>query len=217
MKFATTQLGAALALTLVTTGAHAAAVVGLTLADTINASTGALGADGKSGAFRFAPINSLTYLGTSLFSGNVNGGVIDITQANAAGAFASGFLFAGAPFIPYTFGPIDMDITGGVLTVNSLPWGGNYAGRVNFNLPPDAGTLTVHNLIQTAANAYAYRIGWEHYITSTDDPSGAYVGFCARWIIEGTMTTVPEPETWAMFAAGLGLVGIAARRRRKPA
>ncbi|MHA4866541.1 PEPxxWA-CTERM sorting domain-containing protein [Duganella sp. PWIR1] len=34
--------------------------------------------------------------------------------------------------------------------------------------------------------------------------------------IRYTVAAVPEPETWAMLAAGLGLVGAAARRRRQP-
>jgi hypothetical protein len=30
-----------------------------------------------------------------------------------------------------------------------------------------------------------------------------------------SIAPVPEPETWAMMAAGLGLVGFAARRRSR--
>lgn len=221
MKFTMTKIAGALALTMAASGAHALSVVSMTLGDTINAAgtlttaDDTLGTDGKSGAFRFNTINAGTYFGASLFSGDVNGGVIDVTAANAAGSFSTGFLFTGAPFVPYTAGPIVADITGGVLTVSSLPWGGNFAGSVNFFLPPDAGTLTVHNLIQTGANTYAYRLGWTHYITEADDPTGSYVGFEANWMLEGTMTTVPEPETYAMLAAGLGLVGAAVRRRRR--
>jgi hypothetical protein len=36
------------------------------------------------------------------------------------------------------------------------------------------------------------------------DPSGITLGWVA---------TVPEPQTWAMLAAGLGILGWAARRR----
>ncbi|WP_229257440.1 PEPxxWA-CTERM sorting domain-containing protein [Duganella callida] len=35
--------------------------------------------------------------------------------------------------------------------------------------------------------------------------------------IRYTVAAVPEPETWAMLAAGLGLVGVAGRRRRRNA
>jgi hypothetical protein len=223
MKFAMTKIAAALALTLTATGAHAAAVTGMTLADAIDgAGTSSyaddtLGTDGRSGAFRFGIISLSNYFGVSPFTGDVNGGAIDVTQAKPVGSFTTGFYFTSFPFEPYTSGAIDMDITGGVLTVNSLPWGA-YRNANGLSQLPDAGTLVVHNLIQTGADTYAYRMGWSHIITTTEDPSGGYVGFNARWMLEGTMTTaVPEPETYAMMVAGLGLVGAAARRRRKPA
>lgn len=205
-------------------GANAAAVTSMTLADTINATSGAgvLGTDGKSGAFRFNTINANTYAGASLFSGDVGGGVINLAGA-AAGTFTSGFIFASSPFVPDTVGPIVADITAGVLTISSLPWGGLYgplspASGFQFNLPPDANTLVVKNLIQTATDTYAYRISWSHLITDEEDPSGAYAGFNARWFVEGTMSTavaaVPEPETYAMMLAGLGMVGFAGMRRK---
>jgi len=42
-------------------------------------------------------------------------------------------------------------------------------------------------------------------------PAGVPVVFGIRQIA----TTVPEPETYAMLLAGLGLLGLAARRRRQ--
>jgi hypothetical protein len=35
--------------------------------------------------------------------------------------------------------------------------------------------------------------------------------------VSGFMTPVPEPETYAMLLAGLGVVGFTARRRQRPA
>jgi hypothetical protein len=216
----------ALALSVAATGAHAVAVIGMTLADTINAATASVGTDTRSGAFKFTPIlsgvnNSVYAAGTSFFTGNVNGGVINLAGASAnslnpANAFTTGFTFAGSNFGPDTIGPIVADITGGVLTVSSLPWGGYFSGAsFQFNLPPDAGTLVVDNLISIGGGSYDYRMHWSHVITAADDPSGTYVGFNANWVIEGTMTTaVPEASTYGMMMAGLGLVGVAARRRR---
>lgn len=49
---------------------------------------------------------------------------------------------------------------------------------------------------------------------------GVYIGFTAGSGLAddghfiGSLTPVPEPETWAMLLAGLGLVGYAVRRRR---
>ncbi|MDP3217953.1 MAG: FxDxF family PEP-CTERM protein [Deltaproteobacteria bacterium] len=47
--------------------------------------------------------------------------------------------------------------------------------------------------------------------------NGQYTGVSVAWLQAGvtsvTVTAVPEPETYAMLLAGLGLVGFAARRR----
>lgn len=205
MKFQFTKIAAGLALAVIATGAQAVAVNSMTLGDTINA-------DGKSGAFRFSPISTTTYLGASLF-GPSNGGVIDVSAAGAPLDWTTGFIYAGSPFQPYNTGAISADITDGVLTVSSLPFAGYYVGAdFVFNMTPTS--VTVYDLVETSANNYNYRLGFNHMITETDDPSYTYVGMTAYWILEGTMTTVPEASTYGMMLAGLGLVGAAVRRRR---
>jgi hypothetical protein len=219
MKFTMTKIAAGLALAVVASGAQAVAVTSMTLGDTLTLA-GALGTDGYEGAFKFNALAAQNTVGASLFKGDVNGGVIDMAGSGpypAANAFSTGFIFAGAPFRPDTTGAIDIDITGGVMTVNSLPWGGYYEGAsFQFNMPPDA--APTYTLVQTGADTYAYRMKFSHYITSQDDPSFQYVGFTAFWILEGTMSTatapVPEASTYGMMLAGLGLVGAAMRRRR---
>jgi hypothetical protein len=187
-----------------------------------------LGTDGASGAFRFATINLDTYQGANFWYGDLNGGVINM----AGGAplnFSTGFIFAGAPFEPFNSGAItgstsaaaDSAAVGTVLSASDLSiniagWAGYYtSANFTFNLTPDAGTLVVDNFIKTSAYTYAYRLHFQHDITSADDPSGAYTAFTARWVLEGTMVTfLPEASTYGMMLAGLGLVGVAARRRR---
>jgi hypothetical protein len=65
--------------------------------------------------------------------------------------------------------------------------------------------------------------GWTHYsMNFTPDRSGGYLlSFAAlghdnigMLLDNVSVTTVPEPETYAMFLAGLGLVGFMARRRK---
>lgn len=220
MKFTMTKIAAVLALSAMAAGAQADAVTGMTLADVISSNNTVttaddfLGSDGRSGAFRFSPISAGTYTGASLF-GPANGGAINVDAATAPTEWTNGFVFAGSPFQPFTTGAIDADITGGVLTINSLPFAGYYVGAdFVFNMTPDS--YTVYNLIQTGATDYAYRIGFSHYITEQDDPSLTYVGFTAHWMLEGMMSTAPIPEasTYGMMLAGLGLVGMAVRRRR---
>lgn len=214
MKFTMKKVAATLALTIAANGAYAAAVTGMTLSDSLTLA-GALGTDGYQGAFKFGAIPSQAGAGASLFTGDVNSGIINVHAANAPSSFTTGFLFGGSPFRPNTTGPINIDITGTTMTVNSLPWAGYSEGSLfQFNMTPDAASTNVV-LIQTGAADYAYRMRFSHNITSADDPSGAYVGFTAFWILEGTMTTaVPEASTYGMMLAGLGLVSAATRRRR---
>ncbi len=49
-----------------------------------------------------------------------------------------------------------------------------------------------------------------------DIPAGTVQGFEESGLMAGTLmlAPVPEPETYALLLAGLGIVGAAARRRR---
>ena len=215
MKFTLTKLAAALALTVAATGAHAVPVTSMTLGDTLTLA-GTLGTDGYQGTFKFNSLSSQAAAGANQFTA-VNGGNISTTAASPNNSFTTGFMFAGNPFRPNTTGPVVADITGGVLTYGSLPWGGFYEGaNFQFNMTPDA--APVSTVVSLGGDNYAYRSKFSHYITTADDPSGQYVGFTAFWILEGTMSTaaapVPEASTYGMMLAGLGLVGAAIRRRR---
>jgi hypothetical protein len=49
--------------------------------------------------------------------------------------------------------------------------------------------------------------GWNDYSGAT---------FASGYVVEyGTLAAIPEPQTYALLLAGLGLLGFAARRRRK--
>jgi hypothetical protein len=218
MKKTALSLAIAAVAVLGTSAVHAAAVTSMTLADTIatnntvSTADDVLGTDGRSGAFRITTnMDTGAYTGATFFTSN--GGTIDMTAATAPLDWTNGFLFGGVPFKPYTTGPIVADITGGVLTVSSLPLAGNY-DTSNFNMTPDS-VPTVLNLIQTGSDTYAYRIAFSHLFTIVDDPSETYVGYTTYWILEGTMSTaVPIPAAaWLMGSGLLGLAGVARRRR----
>jgi hypothetical protein len=175
------------------------------------------------------------------FYGDQNGGIINMNgsspcSVDAATCFTSGFTFAGSPFQPYVnsaIGGIDgtinfgMDgVAGGTddtLNFSNFGWAGLFGTSDDFqNLgPTDPADIIVDNFnfvgMVGADYQYAYRIRWNHVIILAEDPTGgAYEGQNTNWIIEGHMlAAVPEPETYAMMAAGLALVGFAVRRRNR--
>jgi hypothetical protein len=53
----------------------------------------------------------------------------------------------------------------------------------------------------------AYELGGKYYLAFSNEVSGTTTAFI-------TLTPVPEPQTYAMLLAGLGLVGWIARRRK---
>ena len=163
--------------------------------------------DGNSGGFRFNTIDPETYTGVSAWTGDVGAGeMLWEGAANPTGSFSTGFNFAGAPFVPYTFGSnANGDITANTLTISTLDFGGNYtAVPFDFNLPPDPGTLQVNWVVDGPTPAEKLvSFQWSHLITTADDPSGTYVGFEARWIIEGTATLAAAGPATTIEAAVL--------------
>ena len=247
MNCTMTKIAAALTLAMVTNGAYALSVNSVSIADTINNSGTAglgddvVGTDGKSGAFQFQSFGDIdlgTYSRASLWMGNLNGGLINIT-GGAPLQFTSGFNWGGSDFQPFNAkvesgvivsgsgditwatsaaadaAAIGTVLSGSDLIINNFEWAGYYtATNFYYALSPDAGSLVVQNLIKTGANAYAYRLTFQHEITTADDPSLSYSGFVTRWVLEGTVTTVPEASTYGMMLSGLGLLGAAVARRR---
>jgi hypothetical protein len=71
-------------------------------------------------------------------------------------------------------------------------------------LAPNSGLSQFTGSMLLAPGSYTYRI--------TGDVTGDLGG---KYSYNVTAVPVPEPETWAMLVAGLGLVGLQLRRRTK--
>jgi hypothetical protein len=88
---------------------------------------------------------------------------------------------------------------------------GSATGTVNLSADSAhwaSGTKSFANgVAQEAAMTTAIGYGQRKYFTELD--------FAALKDIGWQVTAVPEADTWAMFIAGLGLIGLVARRRRQ--
>ena len=151
--------------------------------------------------------------------------------------FTTGFQYSFyGEFHPYTFGTgLAGDITGtqdgnaanDTLTMSSVNWGGAFfpggsPPAVNFDLPPDPGTLTATITSDNNDGTWDITLEWNHVI---QDPGGDFHLQNAHWYTEFTVAAdlgggqpIPVPAAAWLFGSGLvGLVGVARRRRSKQA
>lgn len=145
----------------------------------------------------FLPFNYGVGNGTNMLVFS-NVGVLTITRTDT-GLFALSSLDAGGWLgVPSPSNTAQLSITG------HLPGG----GQVSFSgpaSPPGLSTTTFDQL--TAPLSFTGLTSLT--LTMTGYSSSAYAA-----IDNLVLTPVPEPETYALFLAGLGLIGVVARRRR---
>lgn len=203
-------------------------VTGMTIQDVGSNTANAAGAysstlDGWSGSFQFKSgyTNVLSYGGgATQWFGDVGSGEM-LAGVNATGSFSTGFLFSGAPFVPFTYGSgfqAEIDTSTTSLNITSMEFGGNYNSGADFLLPPDSNyPLEVLWVNDAGGGDYNVAFRWGHDITSAEDPSLQFTAFTAQWVLEGTVHTtsaVPVPAAAWLFGSGLlGLVGVARRRK----
>lgn len=117
----------------------------------------------------------------------------DFTTAGITGSTEAGLDFSGW----------SLTFVGVVYEMGSGAWGSGFTdGVANFAWDGTYGSR--YTLDYAAAVPY--------------DNSGPVTGFGTveyRLHLEGTVQAVPEASTWGMMLAGLGLVGLAVRRRRR--
>ncbi len=129
-----------------------------------------------------------------------------------------GFFVDGVNYAKFADGSLISNAPGGATNFISNPVG---AGLYGIEYNGLTNVLTVTGLLDTTLDTHTLAIG----LADTSDrifDSGVYVAG-----LIGTTTTggggigpipaIPEPETYALMLAGLGLVGWAARRRKAQA
>lgn len=126
----------------------------------------------------------------------------------------------------------DVGVVTNTETTPFTPWGPLYLGRVRFN-GPVASLTGALNFTSSGVNAAPATVGgggfgiflapratsgnynelWFGYddqLTNVDDNHDDY-------IVRAVISAVPEPATWGMMIGGMGVAGMALRRRRRAA
>jgi hypothetical protein len=145
-------------------------------------------------------------------------GAILMGTVQGMGDFSNGFLWQGQLAYPTTLnGAPSGHITNGIMTLDMSGFTGEW-NSISFSVAPDSGTMTT--AVSLIGNGvYFFTADWSHLVTANDAVDAFYHGITFDLHLEGIAVTslaapVPEAETYAMMLAGLGLVGLMARRRR---
>lgn len=158
-----------------------------------------------------------------------------LPSAQAATYSFSGMMDSGSLIDQSFFGNFsfdDLGLTGSGfelrdVTSVSLSFAGTNFTLANADAPADVSFMdgNLLGLFFTATKSYAppgVYLGIT-FVTDAEKPYLAYERLNSDWTAvdaasgSGTViyAAVPEPESYAMFLAGLGLIGLAARRRAK--
>ncbi len=142
-------------------------------------------------------------------NGSVAAGSMQITVNDVAGLISysfAGFGLSGS-FTAAHIHAAPVGANGGVVFDLVAP--ADYSGPVMFGSTPIANSWSLLGVNEAIGSSTAIAINtapWNYYVNvhTTAFPGGE---------IRGQLAPVPEPGSWAMLAAGLGLLGWRLRRR----
>lgn len=124
-------------------------------------------------------------------------------------AFQDDYLFTLTPDATFSSITLSIDLTGGVFSIDpgsftSQLWSGGQLIAAATTSFVNGGAQALIQSLSIAAGSYDLRV----LGTTTGSAGGSYFGN-----MNVVVNPVPEPETYAMLMAGLGLLGFMARRR----
>ena len=148
----------------------------------------------------------------TLSSPTINGSFLDLYNFTVTPPKTAGFATTSILF-PTIYGIVvtSLNVYAGTFTdAQNLP-------AVPISLPFVTSIATSGDIVMTtlASSAVLQDAGYTLVIGGTSIGTAAYTGIIALTDTPRTLPPVPEPETYAMLLAGLGMLGFIARRRQK--
>lgn len=169
--------------------------------------TALVAASSFASAVTMVPAIALTQTSTNTYSGEFSGSANTNTFSLDLSSLPAGVITFSS-LLSASFTGLGYDVTGATFD------GVTFTPVVNFSAPgilgADLWQFSASNISNTAA----------HTLVITGNAiGGSTVGFTGNLSVSNTpfptVTPVPEPETYAMLLAGLGLMGAIARRRNQ--